>query len=74
MCVSKTFTARPDHSLLCSQPWLLSNIVDATTSKVPEHLLEFAVLERAGLRIGFIGLVEKCVDSDLPLAMRLIQI
>ncbi|KAJ6618304.1 Metallo-dependent phosphatase-like protein [Mycena sp. CBHHK59/15] len=40
-------------------PWLLSNIVDTTTSRVPAHLFEFQVLERAGLRIGIIGLVEK---------------
>ncbi|KAH9952203.1 Metallo-dependent phosphatase [Amylocystis lapponica] len=40
-------------------PWLLSNIIDNTTSRVPEHLHEFQVLERAGIRIGVIGLVEK---------------
>ncbi|KAI3613606.1 flagellar associated protein [Moniliophthora roreri] len=40
-------------------PWLLSNIIDSTTSKVPEHLHEFQVLERAGLKIGIIGLVER---------------
>ncbi|KAL0567578.1 hypothetical protein V5O48_014416 [Marasmius crinis-equi] len=40
-------------------PWLLSNIVDTTTSKVPEHLKEFHIIERAGIKIGFIGLVEK---------------
>jgi hypothetical protein len=37
----------------------LSNIIDTTVSQVPEHLLEFYVLERRGVRIGFIGLVEK---------------
>ncbi|KAG7092166.1 hypothetical protein E1B28_008535 [Marasmius oreades] len=40
-------------------PWLLSNIVDSDTSKVPESLHEFQVIERAGLRIGLIGLVEQ---------------
>ncbi|KAJ7470346.1 Metallo-dependent phosphatase-like protein [Mycena latifolia] len=40
-------------------PWLLSNIVDTSTSRVPANLHEFQVLERAGLRIGIIGLVEK---------------
>ncbi|KAI0683632.1 Metallo-dependent phosphatase [Cytidiella melzeri] len=40
-------------------PWLLSNIIDAKTSKTPEPLLEFVVLERVGVRIGVIGLVEK---------------
>lgn len=42
-----------------SQPWILSNIIDTETSRVPEHLLEFYVFERAGIRIGVIGLVEK---------------
>ncbi|KAF8969879.1 Metallo-dependent phosphatase [Flammula alnicola] len=40
-------------------PWLLSNIVDSTTSRTPENLEEFVVIERAGIRVGFIGLVEK---------------
>lgn len=40
-------------------PWLLSNIVDNKTSRIPEHVHEFHVLERAGIRIGVIGLVEK---------------
>ncbi|KAF5387159.1 hypothetical protein D9615_001693 [Tricholomella constricta] len=42
-----------------SFPWILSNIIDSTTSKVPEHLHEFQIFERAGIRIGVIGLVEK---------------
>ncbi|KAF5384466.1 hypothetical protein D9757_006409 [Collybiopsis confluens] len=40
-------------------PWLLSNIVDENTGKVPETMKELYVLERAGVRIGFIGLVEE---------------
>ncbi|KAF8894422.1 Metallo-dependent phosphatase [Infundibulicybe gibba] len=40
-------------------PWILSNIIDANTSDVPEHLHEFQIFERAGIRIGVIGLVEK---------------
>ncbi|KAG5645876.1 hypothetical protein DXG03_005023 [Asterophora parasitica] len=40
-------------------PWILSNIIDSATSKVPEHLEEFKVFERADLRVGIIGLVEK---------------
>jgi len=40
-------------------PWLLSNIIDTTTSRVPEHVHEFQVLERSGIRIGVVGLVEK---------------
>lgn len=33
--------------------------MDNSTSQVPEHVYEFQVLERAGVRIGIIGLVEK---------------
>lgn len=40
-------------------PWLLSNVIDTRTSKTPEQLREFHVLERAGIRIGVIGLIEK---------------
>ncbi|KZP23681.1 Metallo-dependent phosphatase [Athelia psychrophila] len=40
-------------------PWLLSNIIDSNTSQVPESTQEFHVLERNGIRIGVIGLVEK---------------
>ncbi|KAG6854980.1 hypothetical protein C0991_009803 [Blastosporella zonata] len=40
-------------------PWLLSNIIDDETSKVPECLHEFQIFERTGIRIGVIGLVEK---------------
>ncbi|KAF9472767.1 flagellar associated protein [Pholiota conissans] len=40
-------------------PWILSNIIDTTTSRTPEGLHEYAVVERAGVRIGFIGLVEQ---------------
>ncbi|CCM02861.1 uncharacterized protein FIBRA_04973 [Fibroporia radiculosa] len=48
--------ALTDRSL---QPWLLSNIIDSKTSRVPEHVHEFQVLERSGVRVGVIGLVEK---------------
>jgi 2',3'-cyclic-nucleotide 2'-phosphodiesterase (5'-nucleotidase family) len=44
-------------------PWLLSNIVDTTTSEVPKGLREFQILERAGIRLGIIGLVEKSVNE-----------
>ncbi|KAF8126527.1 Metallo-dependent phosphatase-like protein [Boletus edulis] len=40
-------------------PWLLSNIVDENTNNVPEHLYLFKVLERSGVRVGVIGLVEE---------------
>ena len=39
----------------------MSNIIDSTTSFVPEHLKEFEVLERNGIRIGIISLVEQYV-------------
>ena len=47
-----------------SQPWLLSNIIDNTTSKVPEPLKEYEIFEREGVRIGVIGLVEEYVSHD----------
>jgi 5'-nucleotidase len=37
----------------------LSNIVDTSTSRVPEHLHEYHILERAGVKVGVIGLIEK---------------
>ncbi|KAJ6526896.1 Metallo-dependent phosphatase [Mycena vulgaris] len=40
-------------------PWLLSNILDTKTGKVPEPLKDFHIIEKAGIRIGLIGLVEK---------------
>ncbi|KIJ60609.1 hypothetical protein HYDPIDRAFT_138801 [Hydnomerulius pinastri MD-312] len=40
-------------------PWLLSNITDKNTGDVPEHLYQFQVLERSGVRVGIIGLVEE---------------
>ncbi|KAI0637232.1 Metallo-dependent phosphatase-like protein [Trametes polyzona] len=40
-------------------PWILSNIIDTERGRVPEHLLEYYVFERSGVRIGVIGLVEK---------------
>jgi 5'-nucleotidase len=38
---------------------VLSNIIDNTTSRVPEPLKEYEIFERGGIRIGVIGLVEK---------------
>jgi hypothetical protein len=45
------------------QPWLLSNIIDTETSQVPAALREFEVVERAGIRVGVIGLVERWAHS-----------
>lgn len=38
---------------------MLSNIIDENTGKVPEHLHAFQIIERKGVRVGIIGLVEK---------------
>ncbi|KAF9228782.1 Metallo-dependent phosphatase [Gyrodon lividus] len=40
-------------------PWLLSNIIDENTNNIPEHLHQFKILERSGVRVGIIGLVEE---------------
>ncbi|THH15603.1 hypothetical protein EW146_g4905 [Bondarzewia mesenterica] len=47
-------------------PWVLSNIVDTTTSGTPDCLYQFYVLERLGVRIGVIGLVEKEWIGTVP--------
>ncbi|KAL4065330.1 Metallo-dependent phosphatase-like protein [Scleroderma citrinum] len=43
----------------CKFPWVLSNIIDEDTNRVPAHLHQFQVIERAGIRVGIIGLVEE---------------
>lgn len=43
------------------EPWILSNIIDSTTGRTPEHLHPFQVIERCGVRVGIIGLVEEYV-------------
>jgi 2',3'-cyclic-nucleotide 2'-phosphodiesterase (5'-nucleotidase family) len=50
-----------DWTQQCLQPWLLSNVIDNRTSQVPKHLHEFQILERANVRVGIIGLIEKYV-------------
>ncbi|KAF5354820.1 hypothetical protein D9756_005700 [Leucocoprinus leucothites] len=40
-------------------PWLFSNIVDTNTGTVPMPMKEVYVLERKGIKIGFVGLVEE---------------
>ncbi|KAF9452854.1 Metallo-dependent phosphatase [Macrolepiota fuliginosa MF-IS2] len=40
-------------------PWIVSNILDSTTGTAPEHIHPFEVIERCGIRIGIIGLVEE---------------
>ncbi|KAI6116926.1 Metallo-dependent phosphatase-like protein [Pisolithus croceorrhizus] len=47
-------------------PWLLSNIIDEDTGRVPEHLQQFQVVERVGLRVGIIGLVEEDWITTVP--------
>lgn len=47
-------------------PWLLSNVIDEDTGRVPEHLQQLQVVERVGLRIGIIGLVEEDWITTVP--------
>lgn len=42
-------------------PWLLSNVIDTKTGKTPAPLQRFVVVERCGVRIGIVGLVEEYV-------------
>ncbi|KAK7458726.1 hypothetical protein VKT23_009725 [Stygiomarasmius scandens] len=44
---------------LTAFPWLLSNIIDTDTGKVPAPMEELHVQERGGVKVGFIGLVEE---------------
>jgi hypothetical protein len=43
---------------------LLSNIIDTGTDSTPPPLKQFVILERCGLKIGIVGLVEACVDPS----------
>ncbi|KAJ1307540.1 hypothetical protein OPQ81_001637 [Rhizoctonia solani] len=43
----------------CTFPWVLSNIIDTDTNSVPDKLTRYQVLERNGVKIGVIGLVEE---------------
>ncbi|KAJ3576504.1 hypothetical protein NP233_g387 [Leucocoprinus birnbaumii] len=40
-------------------PWLCSNIINSKTGAVPEPMKEVHIIERKGIRIGFVGLAEK---------------
>ena len=61
VCKSDNLQFRPSSADDVVKPWLLSNVVDTNTSRIPEPLREFHVLERVGVRIGVIGLIEKYV-------------
>lgn len=41
------------------KPWVLSNIIDSRTGKVPEGVQPFCIFERGGVNIGVIGVVEE---------------
>jgi 5'-nucleotidase len=43
----------------CNFPWLLSNVFDTTTQAPLAKGKEYVIVERAGLKIGVIGLVER---------------
>jgi 2',3'-cyclic-nucleotide 2'-phosphodiesterase (5'-nucleotidase family) len=47
-------------------PWLLSNVIDANTGTSPEPLRRFYVTERAGVRVGLVGLVEQDWIATIP--------
>jgi hypothetical protein len=51
-----------------SKPWLLSNIIDGNTNDIPEHLHQFKILERSGVRVGIVGLVEEFVLQTAQIA------
>ncbi|CAE6441792.1 unnamed protein product [Rhizoctonia solani] len=43
----------------CTFPWVLSNIIDTDTNSAPDKLTKYQVLERNGVKVGVIGLVEE---------------
>ncbi|RKP04388.1 Metallo-dependent phosphatase-like protein, partial [Thamnocephalis sphaerospora] len=50
----------------CNFPWLLSNVLNSETGEPLASGKKSLILERAGLRIGFIGLVEKEWLDTIP--------
>ncbi|RKP02582.1 hypothetical protein CXG81DRAFT_10609, partial [Caulochytrium protostelioides] len=49
-----------------SFPWVLSNVLDASTGGIVANCREYVVLERGGLRIGVIGLMERETLETIP--------
>ncbi|CAG8555464.1 8855_t:CDS:2, partial [Scutellospora calospora] len=47
-------------------PWLLSNVIDSITDEAVAGSKKFVVLEKNGLKIGIIGLVEKEWLETIP--------
>jgi 2',3'-cyclic-nucleotide 2'-phosphodiesterase (5'-nucleotidase family) len=47
-------------------PWLLSNVIDVNTGTSPAPLHRFVVTERAGVRVGLVGLVEQDWIATIP--------
>ncbi|CAE6431814.1 unnamed protein product [Rhizoctonia solani] len=43
----------------CTFPWVLSNIIDTDINSVPDKLTKYQVIERNGVKVGVIGLVEQ---------------
>jgi 5'-nucleotidase len=55
----------PAIQLLIS-PGLLSNIVDVNTGRTPEPMHEYLIIEKCGLKIGLLGLVEGDWIATIP--------
>ncbi|CAG8612176.1 52_t:CDS:2, partial [Racocetra fulgida] len=51
---------------LTNFPWLLSNVVDSKTDESPAGSKKFVVLEKGGLKLGIVGLVEKEWLETIP--------
>ncbi|OCF34141.1 hypothetical protein I316_04090 [Kwoniella heveanensis BCC8398] len=47
-------------------PWLMSNIVDQNTGKVPPPLKRYHIFQRCGVKVGVIGLVEQDWIATIP--------
>ncbi|CAG8554798.1 1270_t:CDS:2 [Cetraspora pellucida] len=47
-------------------PWLLANVVDSTTNETLVGSKKFVILEKGGLKLGIVGLVEKEWLETIP--------
>ncbi|KAF8601706.1 Metallo-dependent phosphatase [Ceratobasidium sp. AG-I] len=43
---------------LSKSKWIISNVIDTKTNRVPEGLEEYVIIERGGVKIGVIGVIE----------------
>jgi len=55
------------HILKCNFPWISTNLFDGTTKKPVCGSQEYHIIEKEGLKIGLIGLIEQDWLGTLPI-------